>query len=599
MPNTAKLRLNELQPGMKLVREARCLKKFCPKHDENDLILEEDTILTQKVIKVLRENIDCFFNEAPKTFAGIEELNTFINDIHKNKNAMKGLKVIERDRGGRFLSILTIAQLKALIEVYGPVVVERLSLLYGEDPVFHVEVDSKEELRRKAGSAEMVEKSGRISEREVDLFKSNLRNRTKEIYRTFEENVDKGMPDLPEKTVEDVFNIVSEAGEFFHRLVGSGIEDHLITARDAIFEDTYSHSCAVALLAAKIIQSIGTMDIFLQPAFAACLFIDSGIIYTKSKGKSFKEHPVFAANLYRKVLEKISRMSSADKHGNEPMVKTANSLQVSLKMGIPLITNHHERNDGSGYPVGNTSHTHNMELDRLIGMIDEFFNLTGAIDYHSDGMAVKQHAQMSNAAALNELKKQTEQGKFFKKHFELLEKHIPLFPLYSLVELSDGRKAIVIDLRRNKKRPIVYTLDTCETVDLTLDENRKLSIVEKAVNETKNVSKAEIPVKIGYISENDSMEVELRKPRDRRDNIVYCPCSGDKHILLTALPMEIADEYKLGNCLHIRKKFLTCENGHFCILTLEPPEDCAKLTCDTPSKCPIQGWKLFVEGFQS
>ncbi|MFH1537756.1 MAG: hypothetical protein ABIH66_02275, partial [bacterium] len=152
---------------------------------------------------------------------------------------------------------------------------------------------------------------------------------------------------------------------------------------------------------------------------------------------------------------------------------------------------------------------------------------------------------------------------------------------------------------KSKIKPIVYGLNSCETLDLSLSRNSDITIKHSRVNITKSTRKEKVRTKVSYIDETKSIEVELHKRKKKAEKFVKCPCPGDEHVLMAELPLEIMEEYKLGKCLDIRTKYLTCEEGHFNIITLEPPDECNELTCNDPAKCPIQGWQVFVEAFYS
>jgi len=114
-----------------------------------------------------------------------------------------------------------------------------------------------------------------------------------------------------------------------------------------------------------------------------------------------------------------------------------------------MVATHHERADGSGYPMG----LKNEEIPifgRIAGIVDSYDAMTTKRPYRSD--------VLSPHEAINELHGM--KGKIFQA--ELVEQFIQavgLYPTGSLVELSTGEVAVVIEVNSMRRlRPSIMVL---------------------------------------------------------------------------------------------------------------------------------------------
>ncbi len=113
---------------------------------------------------------------------------------------------------------------------------------------------------------------------------------------------------------------------------------------------------------------------------------------------------------------------------------------------IDILANHHERQDGSGYPLQKTS-----------SQVSEFAQMAAIVDNY-DSLLTDQSFRSSNSAhhALEILQKDASLNSDLVNEFI---QAIGLFPVGSLVQLKSGKLAIVV--QRNKKDPLQPVVMTC------------------------------------------------------------------------------------------------------------------------------------------
>jgi HD-GYP domain-containing protein (c-di-GMP phosphodiesterase class II) len=156
--------------------------------------------------------------------------------------------------------------------------------------------------------------------------------------------------------------------------------------------------------------------------------------------------------LPRELLEKQGRLSDKEfdaakshvRHGLEILADSEFEAAV-----IEGIAQHHERMNGSGYPEGLFGDDISI-FGRMAGIVDCFVALTNHRPYAA---AVSSYEALRNIAAWG--------GDFF--HEPLVQQFVSsvgVFPVGSLIELSTGEVAIVVEhskVRRLKPRVLVVT----------------------------------------------------------------------------------------------------------------------------------------------
>ena len=146
-----------------------------------------------------------------------------------------------------------------------------------------------------------------------------------------------------------------------------------------------------------------------------------------------------------------------------------------------VVLHHHQRFDGKGFPDMTSNHGgrhrgpmkgHAIHIfPRIVHLIDIFEHLC----YDGSGQP------RPTAAALHDLLKGDLQPRFDPTVLRGLMMHVPPFPLGSVVTLSDGARAAVISLNRQKPcRPIVRLLQAAgdQPKDIDLSEQTGLHVRE-------------------------------------------------------------------------------------------------------------------------
>ena len=171
------------------------------------------------------------------------------------------------------------------------------------------------------------------------------------------------------------------------------------------------------------------------------------------------------------LLEKAGVLSEAERaeirrhvdYGLE-MLANADDLDPEVQEAI---AQHHERMDGSGYPLG-LKGIDTSFVSRMAAIADTFAALTSARPYAAPRSPFESMKVLSEGA-----------GKLF--HESLVEQFVQaigLFPVGSLIELSSGEVAAVVShnkIRRLKPRVLILTdvdkrpLDTPYELNMLLD----------------------------------------------------------------------------------------------------------------------------------
>ena len=228
----------------------------------------------------------------------------------------------------------------------------------------------------------------------------------------------------------------------------------------------YSHSLANAVWAAVLGRHLGLEPRVLKKLALAAAIMDVGM-----------------TQLDEKVLASPGKLEEVDiqrMHDHVPLglELLKNSGEVDPEV-FSVVSGHHERHDGSGYPKGLTGPEIPL-LARIAGLVDSY-----------DAMiTTRPHAQArSSFEAIQELgdrKDQLFQGELVEQFMQA----IGLFPTGSVVELSTGEVAIVVAQNESRRlRPKVVVV---------LDENKerypRLVIIDLASYEPGH-DKADIWVK--------------------------------------------------------------------------------------------------------
>lgn len=217
-------------------------------------------------------------------------------------------------------------------------------------------------------------------------------------------------------------------------------------------EYIYQHSVAVAVISALIAKKMGySYGNVVQVALAGCLS-DAGM-----------------AKINERLLHKAEPLT--EEEFNEVKNHTKYSLSMIpehtlLKKETRLaIFQHHERIDGSGYPLGNVD---NMihSFAKIIAVADTFHAMTSERLYRK---------KQSPFRVIEKIQ-QDHFGKFDLIVVQTLCNAILQFTTGSIVKLSNGEKAEIMFIEGNSTRPLVKIIE--DNNILELERNRHLFIEE-------------------------------------------------------------------------------------------------------------------------
>ncbi len=224
-----------------------------------------------------------------------------------------------------------------------------------------------------------------------------------------------------------------------------GVVDSMVRNPDALMlvallkqqdEISYGHGLKVAIYLVAMGRHLGLPKDYLERLGAVGLLLDIG-----------------KTRLPRELLLKKGQLTSEEfeivkSHVNMGLdiLKETPSLHPDILQGI---AQHHEREDGSGYPAGLS--TGNISLfGRMAAIADSFSAMTNPRPYAEVISAYEALQTMANS-----------DGKLY--HVPIVEQFIQaigIFPVGSMVELSSGEVAVVIShnkVRRLKPRVLIIS----------------------------------------------------------------------------------------------------------------------------------------------
>ena len=224
-------------------------------------------------------------------------------------------------------------------------------------------------------------------------------------------------------------------------------------------EYTYHHSLSVAVLSIAIGQELGLDSTQLKKLGRCAIMHDIGKIgvpteiinkagrLTKEEFELVKNHAAYGGWYLR--------------NGNIGDIELWNA-----------VSHHHEKVDGSGYPKGITGRDIPL-FSQIISVADVYDAVTSYRSYRDP---------MSPAEAAELVMSDVGRAFDYKIVVAFIEK-LELYPINSIVELSDGRLGIVKD-NTNPMRPVLKMVDDNTDLDLLGLDN--LSLIIKRVLDPKN-----------------------------------------------------------------------------------------------------------------
>jgi HD-GYP domain-containing protein (c-di-GMP phosphodiesterase class II) len=201
-------------------------------------------------------------------------------------------------------------------------------------------------------------------------------------------------------------------------------------------EYVYGHGLQVAVYLVALGRHLGLPKPFLERLCVVGLLLDIGKIKLPSslllkKGRLDPEEFTMVKSHVQLALE---------------ILKDTPNLHPDILQGI---AQHHERENGSGYPAGLTGEEISL-FGRMSAIVDSFSALTGPRSYAETMPA---YEAMQNLSSFNT-------GLYQSAMIEQFIQAIGVFPVGSMVELSSGEVAVVIShrkIRRLKPRVLIIS----------------------------------------------------------------------------------------------------------------------------------------------
>ena len=255
----------------------------------------------------------------------------------------------------------------------------------------------------------------------MQAYRSNLQKTEKEFGRSLGviKNVMGKMASRP-------LNAVSEASELIN-----GMADAILGANDLVLhlmtdeaegEVLYYHSLNVTVLSLLIARSAGLED-----------------NEAKSLGMGAMFHDVGKLKIPKKVLLKKEKLNKAERKLVELHPKYGVDLLKLTKefpeWVLPIVDQHHEFLDGSGYPYGLKGNKIN-KLAQILAVVNVYDNLC----HPPDGREGK-----TPTVALSFMYKKMRE-KLNPTYLDMLIKLLGIYPPGSVVALSDGRVGLVMSV---------------------------------------------------------------------------------------------------------------------------------------------------------
>jgi putative nucleotidyltransferase with HDIG domain len=244
---------------------------------------------------------------------------------------------------------------------------------------------------------------------------------------------------------DSAIQFVQQLGMVVEQLVETltADENTLVNINDlrSYDEYTYHHSLSVAVLAIAIGQRLGYSDLQLNNLGKCAILHDIG--KTAVPLEIIKK----PARLTAQELDVMKTHALAGYHYlTECGVEEHNILAGVL--------HHHERVDGSGYPLGIAGDSIPL-FGRVIAVADVYDALTSNRPYRQPNRP---------AEAVEYIMGGIDSSFDFDIVHAFVHK-LDLYPIASFVHLSNGANAVVLD-NKNQMRPVIRLLDTGEIIDL-------------------------------------------------------------------------------------------------------------------------------------
>jgi len=211
---------------------------------------------------------------------------------------------------------------------------------------------------------------------------------------------------------------------------------------------TYSHSVNVGILSGVIGVALSFKDDQLKHLITAAMLHDIG--------KKFLDKELL--NKTEKISENEYSILKTHSELGYNFFKDTLSFSAHVKTGI---LQHHERFDGSGYPLGKKGDEIPL-ISRIIGVADSYDAITSTRPYHKAYPPGEGMEYIMGNSGIG----------FDPKVVKIFAQKVAIYPAGTQVLLSNGEKALVMkNFECFSSRPWVKLLSTGEVLDLKDDMN--------------------------------------------------------------------------------------------------------------------------------
>ncbi|MGY5449438.1 HD-GYP domain-containing protein [Agarivorans sp. MS3-6] len=268
----------------------------------------------------------------------------------------------------------------------------------------------------------------------------------------------------PEEAYYSIFEQVNHTVQLMFK--STSAHSVFLSLEPSSNEDIFFHSINVAVLAVLVAKSSGFTEKECQYLCIAAMVHDIGELkvpqqirrkpsaWTKAEENFYQTHPNFSIDL----------------------IKKAGSFPDEI---IPMVMNHHERLDGSGFPKGLKANALDKST-QLLSVVDTFEHLCSPLPSQKSMTPQEAFAFLYKSATT----------KFNKMYLEQLMKTLGIYPPGSLVSLSNKTYGMVMSSNpKEKLKPRVLLLENGKS----FDNSNLLDLSKVDTSITKTVRWEDIP----------------------------------------------------------------------------------------------------------
>jgi len=254
----------------------------------------------------------------------------------------------------------------------------------------------------------------------------------------------------PNSLIKNIDKIESIAIKIMDEILNS--KNIMISMIDMKTFDNYMyyHSVNVAVLSAVIGIALNLETSKLEKLISAALLHDIGKVFISKELLSKKE----------KLTEKENDILKTHSEEGYKYIKNHYNIPITAYVGI---LQHHERYDGKGYPDGKKGNdiSHFGRIISICNVYDNLISKTPSKEACIPSEAIEYI--MANSGI-----------QFEPELVNIFIKKVSPYPIGTILKLSDGRQAIVIENNEEcSMRPKVKIINEGEILDLTYDSNKR------------------------------------------------------------------------------------------------------------------------------